>query len=57
MHKEEGMFTITLTMYSLTQNDQCMKYFRLSSFKFDCHVKDDHINDHVTSCDLVLPVM
>ena len=57
MHKEEGMFTITLTMYSLTQNDQCMKYFRLSSFKFDCHVKDDHINDHVTSCDLVLPIM
>ena len=39
---EEGK--IALTIYSLTQNDQCIKYFRLSSFKFDCHVEDDHIN-------------
>ena len=39
---EEGI--IALTIYSLTQNDQCIKYFRLSSFKFDYHVEDDHIN-------------
>ena len=39
---EEGI--IALTIYSLTQNDQCIKYFLLSSFKFDCHVEDDHIN-------------
>ena len=36
---EEGI--IALTIYSLTQNDQCIKYFRLTSFKFDCHVEDD----------------